>query len=58
MARRTLTAYGSQDDQNKLTALAKDAGLTSSGWIVAMIRREYERQFGNTPAETIVGKPE
>ena len=50
---RTLTAYGTQLDQDRLAVLAEQAGLTVSTWIVEKIRSDYERLFGDTPPELL-----
>ena len=47
--KRTLTAYGTQLDQDRLAVLAEQAGVSVSTWIVDKIRTDYERQFGQTP---------
>ena len=46
MAKRNLTvitSYGKPSDKDKLKALAAQAGVSESKWIVQKIREEYER---------------
>jgi predicted HicB family RNase H-like nuclease len=58
MARRTLTAYGNQDDQDKLAVLAQEQGISVSAWIVKTIRDEYLRHFGGYPPKSLLRNPE
>lgn len=46
MRDRTLTAYGSADDQAKLAVLAEQAGETVSTWIIKQIQQNYARLYG------------
>lgn len=57
MRKRQLTAYGTVDDQNKLTVLAETSGDTVSTWIVRRIQEEYARLYGDTPPELLMRKP-
>lgn len=45
---KTLTAYGSQVDQDKLAVLAEQSGETASTWIIKQIRDRYAAQYGDT----------
>lgn len=56
MRSRTLTAYGTEDDQQKLAVLAEQSGDTASTWIVKKIQAEYRALFGDTPPQ-ILRKP-
>lgn len=58
MRRRTLTAYGTQEDQDKLALLAKESGLTVSSWVVSQIRQEYKRAFGDLPPLSLLSNGE
>lgn len=53
MRTRTLTAYGSEDDQQKLAVLAEQSGVTVSTWIVKKIQADYEALFGDTPPQVL-----
>lgn len=49
MRNRTLTAYGTQADQDKLAVLAEQSGETASTWLIKKIQDEYRRLYGETP---------
>lgn len=53
MRGETITAYGKTEDRDKLSVLAKEAGVTHSTWIIDMIRREYARIFGDIDPATL-----
>lgn len=57
MRKRQLTAYGTVEDQKKLTVLAENSGDTVSTWIVRKVQEEYERLYGDTPPELLMRKP-
>jgi len=51
--RNTLTAYGTDLDQQKLAVLAEQSNNSASTWIVRQIRSEYSRLFGDEPPEKL-----
>lgn len=59
-SRRTLiSAYGVPSDREKLDALARAVGKSSSSWIIQKIREEYARTFqvggvGMEPDKTLL----
>ena len=53
MRSRTLTAYGTEDDQQKLAVLAEQSGVTVSTWIIKKIQAEYQALFGDTPPRVL-----
>lgn len=49
-----IIAYGTEEDRDKLAALAQAAGRSGSEIIIAAIREKYEAAFGSTDPKLIV----
>lgn len=42
-----IICYGTEEDRERLAALSKAHGKTGSSWMIAQIRKEYEKLFGD-----------
>ena len=47
MRTRSITAYGTVEDVEKLAVLSEQSGRTASSWLVHQLRSEYERLYGD-----------
>ena len=52
--RVVLTAYGQEEDRDKLAALALFTDKSQSGFILELIREKYREVFGQTDPKEIV----
>lgn len=52
-----IMGYGTPDDRLRVEALARLQNVSSSQWIINVIRREYAAIYGDTKPEKKDAKP-